>query len=769
MKNLKIFIASGSELKEERKEAISVISHSNKIFPGLKIEQLIWETDIPSGSSENVRIRSEIQLLLEKADILLLIFYSKVGALTLEEIRLAVNNRKKLFIYFKTGFSPRNSEEYKRYGEVLELKETIEKENRFLYREYQTLWQFQNYFQQDLLSYLSLSYGEMKGEAALGGGEKYLTKLQARPIKIIGREADLGYMEQKLRGKGQPLLVQGIDGIGKTGLCKYYLYTHLDDYSNVAWVDYQKNLKESLVFQLNIPTAGENSLEEKFKKICSFLTNLDENTLLVVDNIENPNDPDLEFLTGLPFKVIANSTYRLERFSLYEIGFLHTRSCRQLFYHYYKDDNDREHVGKLMEMCAHHTLTVELLARTGQSAGLQVKQIYDQLKEKGFNLRGTFKEKAGSVWGDEKDKKRFFDHLLMISGLGNVTEEEKNILVNMSILPAVYIAKGELAEWLGLENLIGLERLTEMGWLKDEEFRVYMHPTIQEAVRYQTRPDPVKCRRLIKTLANKLDLKPGEKPVSKREFLGYGEMILKWLEGEDRELAQLANNLSLIYKELGHPESALEFQEKAIGIYEKVLKKNNPLLAISYNNLSLIYKDLGDLERAMQFQEKVLKIRETILDKDDPELAATYNKLSMIYNMLGHLDKALDFQNKAIKIREKIFAPLNGDLAESYNNLSMIQYSLGRYEEAMESQLKALRIRETILPASHPDLGESYINFALFLKSSGRLNEALEYSKKGVDIFYKVFPPKHLRLESAIQFMELNRDILEMQSKNNKR
>ncbi|HLP49198.1 MAG TPA: hypothetical protein VK469_24875, partial [Candidatus Kapabacteria bacterium] len=100
---VKIFVASGSDLKKEREQTILILNKLNKSFPHLHLEPIEWETDIPPGSYDGKIIQDEINPLLEQCDIMLVLFYSKVGKFTLEEFQLALQKKKKVFLYFRSG------------------------------------------------------------------------------------------------------------------------------------------------------------------------------------------------------------------------------------------------------------------------------------------------------------------------------------------------------------------------------------------------------------------------------------------------------------------------------------------------------------------------------------------------------------------------------------------------------------------------------------------------------------------------------------------
>jgi tetratricopeptide (TPR) repeat protein len=282
--------------------------------------------------------------------------------------------------------------------------------------------------------------------------------------------------------------------------------------------------------------------------------------------------------------------------------------------------------------------------------------------ENGFNLNDAIQNKVGTHWHDIKEKKTFFNHLLTIFQLSGVMKEEKNVLINLAVLPAMYIPMEWIREWLKLEHTEAINELVEKGWLQRENNDIFMHQVIQEVIRHHNTPDAGKCKELIVSLGNKLSLKPEENPIDKKPFVVFADSLLRHVHDKDEKLATLANNLALRYQEFGQLPEALEFQEKTIEIVEKVWGENHPNLATSYNNLSMIYKDMGKLEPALKFQQKALTIREAVLGQNHPDLATSYNNLSLIYKDMRKLEKARELSEKAVAILTHLFPNGHPDL-----------------------------------------------------------------------------------------------------------
>jgi hypothetical protein len=76
--------------------------------------------------------------------------FEKNAPWTLDEYNLALGKKKKVFLYFKKGFSTDKIEENENYKKVLKLREEIIKENKTLFKDYENIDQFINLVNTDL-------------------------------------------------------------------------------------------------------------------------------------------------------------------------------------------------------------------------------------------------------------------------------------------------------------------------------------------------------------------------------------------------------------------------------------------------------------------------------------------------------------------------------------------------------------------------------------------------------------------------------------------
>jgi hypothetical protein len=143
VKIIKLFLASSGDLENERKEISLWINRKNKRFikNNTFIELVIWEDLLHSFQGERIQDYFNQEMLA--CDIVVALFYSKVGQFTKEEFDLAYSSLKAgqkpyyLFVGFKNAqISTRDIT--KNYFEVIELRETI-KQNEQLYITFESI------------------------------------------------------------------------------------------------------------------------------------------------------------------------------------------------------------------------------------------------------------------------------------------------------------------------------------------------------------------------------------------------------------------------------------------------------------------------------------------------------------------------------------------------------------------------------------------------------------------------------------------------------
>lgn len=160
VQRINIFLASSAEVREERTQFITHLNTIGKSYKHLHLNPIEWEYDLPKGSFPQFEnIQAAINPYLEESEICVFLFYSKLGKYTLEEFELAKSKGKKMFVFFKEGFSPKNADEIKKYGDLLTFKEALN--DTVLYESYTHLDNFELKVKDSLHLYLNQTYANI--------------------------------------------------------------------------------------------------------------------------------------------------------------------------------------------------------------------------------------------------------------------------------------------------------------------------------------------------------------------------------------------------------------------------------------------------------------------------------------------------------------------------------------------------------------------------------------------------------------------------------
>ncbi len=554
-------------------------------------------------------------------------------------------------------------------------------------------------------------------------------------------------MAARLGDRDPVLLVNGLGGIGKTQLCRRYFWDHFDRYNFLIWIDYFDNLRNSFIGQFRNPQLAAREGEtpdELFGRILHFLNNLDNNTLLIIDNLDNPSDPDLKYVLAFPFKVMVNSRQIIPGFNPYPLGYLSVERCQEIFRKHYSRKADNATLAKIITLAGRHTLTVELLAKTARNAGLTPEQLQQELSDVGFNLSEIAPESVSTGWDDNEVQQQLFEHLKKVFILTKIKDEqEQYILMNLSILPAVFIERKTLSEWLGLENKNALNALVKKGWLQEEDGGIFMHQVIQEVVRSELQPDATTCKSLIESVSGLLAYDVYDNPVDKMGYIDFGHTIWNHLGAEGLELALLANNLAALYKFSGNYSEAEPLYRHALEIWEKQLGPEHPNVATTLNNLAGLLQDQGKYSEAEPLYRHALEISEKQLGPEHPEVATTLNNLAGLLQDQGKYSEAEPLFRHALEIREKQLGPEHPEVATTLNNLALLLKAQGKYSDAEPLYRRALEIWEKQLGPEHPHVVAPLSGLAGLLQDQGKYSDAEPLFRRALEIDVKQLGPKH--------------------------
>lgn len=230
----------------------------------------------------------------------------------------------------------------------------------------------------------------------------------------------------------------------------------------------------------------------------------------------------------------------------------------------------------------------------------------------------------------------------------------------------------------------------------------------------------------------------------------YIHRFLNGLPPGHRDVPICCHALGVIMDEKGDYHSSLQWHQKSLDMWMKILKSNHPDLADAHNCIAVVYRKLGQRQQALESYEKALKI----FGDDHLKMAMCFNNIGVVYYEDKNYSKALEYYRKALTIWQKYLPANHSHLGAAYNNIGEVLRHLHQYDQALEQHRLSLNIYEKSLPGEHPVVATAFENIGLVYEEKGDLQQARSYLEKASIIFRHTLPPTNpdvIRIEQNIK------------------
>ena len=578
--------------------------------------------------------------------------------------------------------------------------------------------------------------------------------------KIVRRDSDLEDIRGRLVANKQVVLVNGMGGIGKTTLAQMYMTHYCESYKHLAWIttgsgDFLTDLIQAagLKESLHVRTIEGKTPQDYFNEVIIALKGIshkdNEQSLIVIDNTEEDILQYSDYLPHPPhWHILATSRHKLEAFDVKELDFLNEKQAIELFkLHYRRSKISDDEIGEIVKALDYHTLTIEILAKTAQNDGLDLRQTVSAIAE-------NYPVEVDARHASGKKIDRVTSYLSSIFNLSKLSDDEVWLLKQLCYLPLQYHSYATLETILSaivIKKKIKLQRvlssLVVKGWLLyDEATEEYkLHRIIGDIVTHSVEIPFKDVFPLVKSINFLLVIDPQkDNPVDKFPWIIFGSHLLKQLPSSvDSVVAVLQSNLATVLKDFGNYKEAKMLLEKVKIFDEKNFGPDHPTTAASYSNLAAVLQALGDYEGAKGLLEKAKISAEKNFGTEHSTTATYYSNLATVLQDLGDYKGAKGLLEKAKISDEKNFGTEHPNTARRYSNLALVLKDLGDYEGAKELLEKAKISAEKNFGYDHPTTAVRYSNLALVLQSLGDNEGAKELMERAKISDEKNFGPEH--------------------------
>jgi CHAT domain-containing protein/tetratricopeptide (TPR) repeat protein len=219
---------------------------------------------------------------------------------------------------------------------------------------------------------------------------------------------------------------------------------------------------------------------------------------------------------------------------------------------------------------------------------------------------------------------------------------------------------------------------------------------------------------------------------------------------EHQDVAQVLNNLAVLFDDKGDYVKAEAVYQRALTISEKRLGPEHPDVAATLANLAALHINIGDYAKAEAVYQRALTIREKILGPEHPEVGATLANLAVLHLRRDEYAKAEALFQRALTIREKALGPEHPDVAATLTNLAALYANTGDYAKAEQLYGRALTIRKKALGPEHSAVGTDLANLAALYRRMGDHVKAAPLYRRALIIWEKALGPEHPYIAGAL-------------------
>ncbi len=227
-------------------------------------------------------------------------------------------------------------------------------------------------------------------------------------------------------------------------------------------------------------------------------------------------------------------------------------------------------------------------------------------------------------------------------------------------------------------------------------------------------------------------------------------------------LAQLYNNMGLIFNKQGEKTTALEYYWKSLKLRIELHDKAG--MAQTYNNLGVVYSRINNKEKALECFKKSLIEYENLGDKQG--IAMEYDNFGSIYYRDGLLEKALGYFEMGLKINEENME----EYATTFSliNLADVYFKQRKYDIALDYAQRSLKISNKL--GFPENIRNAAKRLAEICKRKGNDKNALEYYELYIQMRDSIENGETKKASIKTQFkIEFERKELEAKSKQEKK
>ena len=571
---------------------------------------------------------------------------------------------------------------------------------------------------------------------------------------FIGRENELKEIAKLLQHE-HCIFLEGIGGIGKSELAKYYANHYKNQYSNVIYLRYNKSLRRTILEMDFLDDTVEMTEEARFRNHYRFFKYLDSRTLVILDNFDSVPEDEEMFHTFLSmhFQILATTRSHIADTACYKVNEIENiEDLKQLFFAYAPSAKQHPKItAEIIEEVYRHTLTVELTAKTLTASGMETSDFLQTLRTEGLSLSNP--NKVILTKDNVSHKQRLYQHIQTLFQIQDLSPDALDTLRNMVLMPGKGISKVLFHTWQGKLDWNTANDLVEYGWIQEDTVhnQISLHPYLHELLKTETVPAITSCANLLKGIFENCIVYGMDVPYY-NALLNTIESIYRNIKLDDAESAAMFMDTTLAYL-------AKYGRIDAVAMVLKLMRNmpdyggNKRHTAICDCYMGYVEYMNGSYQKAKQHYLHGLELLEPFHPVNADLVSNLKNNLGQTYLALGEKQTALSVTEEAILIRQKYGTFSSHDTLVQGFSYAQLLAANGNWQEARKRLFALIRFVKKI-EGMNLFLAQLYKSLAVIEAKRLPEDSLLHYRKAKqalLDGFLPESHPKIQKIDQAIQ------------------
>ncbi|XP_043225112.1 clustered mitochondria protein homolog isoform X2 [Amphibalanus amphitrite] len=173
------------------------------------------------------------------------------------------------------------------------------------------------------------------------------------------------------------------------------------------------------------------------------------------------------------------------------------------------------------------------------------------------------------------------------------------------------------------------------------------------------------------------------------------------------EIAQCLRMLARLNYIMGDHQEALQYQQKAVLMSERVNGIDHPYTIAEYTHLALYCFANGQVTTSLKLLYRARYLMLLVCGEDHPEMALLDSNIGLILHAVGEYSLSLQFMEHALRLNREYHGERSLKLAVAHHLVARTQSCLGDFRAALQNEKETFAIYKQQLGEEHEKTKES--------------------------------------------------------------